>query len=92
MIDLNYTPPAIYREIKPPKPIVELQANHQHLQAICRWLGAETSKRLLGCAQIQPSGVCIVILPRVDLLISYDDQQKIREHEYAHCKGWVHGN
>lgn len=84
MLDIQ-TPPAYYQSIPAPRHR-EVVIPMAQLPAACP-IPVPRGAILYGCSIRWPGG-CIIYLPRIDDVISRADQQQVRTHELAHCKGW----
>jgi hypothetical protein len=69
-------------------PGIVLELPRAKVNAVCRVLGVDEkpSRQVWGCA-MWANGGCLIILPRIDDIVSVADQAAIRRHEEAHCNG-----
>lgn len=85
-------PPPAVMALPSPSTLIELQLPLSALNTVCRALGADKERRyaiLYGCSTWRIGG-CLIVVPKVERLISERDQTAVRSHEIAHCNGWMH--
>ena len=90
MIDIQLPPPNWIAP--PPLTMIELRLSLAQIETICRALGAanaEAQKDVFGCS-VWGAGGCLIVVPKVEMGSTEQDQARVRKHEVAHCNGWRH--
>ena len=89
MLDIQMPPSAYVQE--EPKGVFELQLPIRIVNNACRALGVNEwpGRFVYGCA-LPGLGRCLIIVPQVNDIFSWDDQAQVRRHEHAHYNGWRH--